>query len=273
MNCEVSFRVAEHLRQAKNKGHDVFYIALYGSQNYELENEMSDVDTKAMIVPSLEDVFLGKQMVSYDFKVDEELCNVKDFRLMLQNFKKGNINFVEILYSRYYFFGDGYADKVRYLRAHRELFGSQNPFRLMEMASGMAKQKYVAFCKPFESKKAILEKYGYDPKQLHHLVRLYYFMRTYMSNGESFGDSLVPTQDQKDYLLGLKKSPLPFEAADKLREEYMARVDCLREQAKEKYSTPDWQTKIKSRGEEVDSFIKNLTLSLLYDKIDREVRE
>ena len=94
-----------------------------------------------------------------------------------------------------------------------------------------------------------------------------------MSNGESFGDSLVPTQDQKNHLLGLKESPLPFEAADKLREEYMARIDCLRDQAKEKYSTPDWQAKIKSRGEEVDSFIKNLTLSLLYDKIDKEARE
>ena len=94
-----------------------------------------------------------------------------------------------------------------------------------------------------------------------------------MSNGESFGDSLVPTQDQKNFLFRLKESPLPFKAADKLREEYMARVDCLCDQAKEKYSTPDWQVKIKSRGEEVDSFIKNLTLSLLYDKIDREVRE
>lgn len=143
----------------------------------------------------------------------------------------------------------------------------------MEMASAMAKQKYVAFCKPFESKKVILEKYGYDPKQFHHLVRLYYFMRACMSNGESFGDSLVSTPDQKDRLLRIKEFPLPFEAADKLREEYMAKIDYLRDQAKEKYSTPDWQAKIKFRGEEVDSFIKNLTLSLLYDKIDREARE
>ena len=52
-------RVQEHYNYLKNKGFEIVFIALQGSQNYELdvydEDYTSDVDTKAVILPSFRD--------------------------------------------------------------------------------------------------------------------------------------------------------------------------------------------------------------------------
>lgn len=55
------------------------YVALQGSQNYNLEYEESDVDTKAIIVPTLEDIVKNKKSVSYTHVRDnDEHVDVKD---------------------------------------------------------------------------------------------------------------------------------------------------------------------------------------------------
>ena len=63
-------RLKEHLAYINKQypQYEVIYIALQGSQNYNLdmytEEYMSDVDTKAIIVPTLEQIALNKQPVS-----------------------------------------------------------------------------------------------------------------------------------------------------------------------------------------------------------------
>ena len=37
-------------------GYKVVYVALYGSQNYNLETPQSDLDFKSMVVPTLDDI-------------------------------------------------------------------------------------------------------------------------------------------------------------------------------------------------------------------------
>ena len=56
--------------------------------------------------------------------------------------------------------------------------------------------------KKYPSKVEILEKYGYDPKQVHHIVRLREFLERYI-NGESFKDCLI--SKHKAHLLRIKK--------------------------------------------------------------------
>lgn len=58
-------------------------IFLQGSQNYDLEYEGSDVDTKIIVLPSLEDIALNKQPISTTLITeDNEHVDVKDIRLM-----------------------------------------------------------------------------------------------------------------------------------------------------------------------------------------------
>lgn len=196
---------------------------LYGSQNYGLASLDSDVDTKTMLLPSFDDVCMGRPMVSTEIVMpDGSLDNCKDFRAMFENYKKGNINFMETLYTDTPLFHvESYKDSFMDLREHRDLIANSQPRRLMHMTAGMAQQKDVAFDKPFAGKKDVLEKYGYDPKQLHHMVRLRRFMEVFMETGD-FSKALYSSHFDVDfdfhrYVMGLKLSPLPLKEAEELR--------------------------------------------------------
>lgn len=205
--------------------HDVWAVMLYGSQNYGLNTPDSDVDTKAMLLPPMRDVLLSKSLVSTDVvQPDGALSNVKDFRAMFENYLKGNVNFLETLYTDWYWVNRAYANEFNDLRSMRDELANHQPLRLMHMAAGMARQKYAAFEKPFESKREVLAKYGYDPKQLHHLARLNKFMEDYLATCD-FGLCLKP--DNAEELLVLKTEPLHYEDAKAFRELLMSKVERL----------------------------------------------
>lgn len=242
-------KVREHYKAAeKYVGEErVWVTMLYGSQNYGLDTPESDVDTKTMILPSFEDVVLGKKMVSKELKMpDGSLSAVKDYRDMFKNYLKGNINFVETLYTPYYIINPKYEDAFKRLQSMSYEIANCQPVKLMHMAAAMAKQKYVAMEKPFESKKEILAKYGYDPKQLHHLVRLQIFMEDYLKCRD-FSRVLVPSERFHSYLLSLKTHPMPLKEARILANNTMAQVDVFLLSA-EKNFMDDGEVKARVEG-------------------------
>lgn len=216
-----------HYRECEKKYGEgnVWVTMLYGSQNYGLDTPNSDVDTKTMLLPPVRDVVLGKQMVSTDLVMpDGSLSNTKDFRAMFKNYLKGNINFIETLYTRWFAVNAKFYPFYEELRRHRDLIANSQPRRLVHMAAGMANQKYAAFERPFESKREVLAKYGYDPKQLHHLARLRVFMREYNQTTD-FEWALTPPSKDFDWLLSLKTEPLVYSDAKDLKERLMEEVN------------------------------------------------
>lgn len=99
-------RVQSHLDELRDRGFEVAAIYLQGSQNYGLEMQepgyWSDVDTKAIVVPSFEDVALGKDPVSETIELaNGEQIDVKDVRLMCANFEKQNVSYLELLFTEW----------------------------------------------------------------------------------------------------------------------------------------------------------------------------
>lgn len=209
----------------------VWVTMLYGSQNYDLDSAESDVDTKTMLLPSFNMVALDTARISTEVVMEDgSLDNCKDVREMFANYLKGNINFVETLFTPCYV-ADCFKQEFENVREKRNLIANARPKRLMHMAAGMAKQKYEAFDHPFEGKMDVLAKYGYDPKQLHHLVRLYHFMRVF-NETQSFYKALNSVHHNTDlelhrYLMQLKLEPVNVDYARQLRQEYMDKVDEL----------------------------------------------
>ena len=74
-------------------------VFLYGSQNYGTSTENSDVDTKAILIPSFGDLILREPVSKEIHLANNEHCEVKDIRELVKMFKKQNINFLEILYT------------------------------------------------------------------------------------------------------------------------------------------------------------------------------
>lgn len=65
-------------------GDKVLMVALQGSQNYGLDYEGSDVDTKALLVPSFEDIVFNKKPISTTHvRHNDEHIDLKDVRLMV----------------------------------------------------------------------------------------------------------------------------------------------------------------------------------------------
>ena len=171
----------EEAEQLENGKYRPIYIALQGSQNYNLDTENSDVDTKVITLPSLSQIIKNGKPTSFTHvRANDEHIDMKDVRLMFDCFKKQNINFIEILFSDYYIImNENYRELIEELRSHAEEIAVLNPYRAIKCMKGMAFEKYNALCHPYPAKIDIINKYGYDGKQLHHLLRLEYFLDMY----------------------------------------------------------------------------------------------
>ena len=201
---ETRNRLLEHYQEALEyfPEKNILGLFLQGSQNYKLDTPASDVDTKLIVVPTLREIAMNSKPVSTThIRANEEHIDFKDVRLYIDTFRKQNLNFLEILFTNYFVVNPTYTKEWNRLLEYREEISHYNPFRAMKTMKGIAMEKYHAMEHPYPSKLDILAKYGYDGKQLHHLIRVKEFLERYLA-GESFKDCLI--SKQPEYLKAVK---------------------------------------------------------------------
>lgn len=202
LNENVQKQVQNHYDKLVVLGYNVVGVFLYGSQNYELDYEKSDVDTKAIVLPTLNDIILNRQPVSTTVDMGNNcLCDVKDIRKMFECFKKQNINFIELLFTKYLVINPEYKELYIPMIENNEKIARYNNYASLNCMSGMALEKYNALTHPYPSIKEKIVMYGYDNKQLHHILRIKDFIQRYIK-GEKYKDILIPKN--KDELLKVK---------------------------------------------------------------------
>ena len=179
-------------------------IFVQGSQNYCLNWEGSDLDTKCIVLPSFEEICFNKDPVSYThIRKNNEHIDFKDLRLMMQCFKKQNINFVEILFTKYYILNPDYEELFKKVMNVKEEVAHYNVCKFLKCTSGMSAEKLKALTLDRPSQHEEVIKYGWATKQMHHIIRLNEFMRRYL-NGESFEKCLI--SEMREELIELKKN-------------------------------------------------------------------
>lgn len=187
-------RVREHYQEALKFFPEDRMVGLFlqGSQNYGLETEQSDVDTKLIVLPSFNDVVFNRKPASTTHVcMNNEHIDFKDIRLYMECFTKQNLNFLEILFTPYFLIHPDYQEDWLKLVEAREEIARMNPYRAVKSMKGIAMEKYHAMEHPYPSKMEIIERYGYDCKQLHHLLRVEEYLQRYI-NGESYENCLRP---------------------------------------------------------------------------------
>lgn len=202
---------------------ELFVLCVQGSQNYGLdlytEEYKSDIDTKAIVIPSLEDVVMNRKPISTTHVLpNNEHLDIKDIRLYFDNFKKQNINFLEILFTEFYIVNPKYKDLWEELVAGREDIAHFNPNQALRCMAGMSMEKRKALCHPYPTLLDKIEKYGYDGKQLHHIIRMYDFIQGY-TDGLSFQECLSYLPD-RDKMMKAKLNEYTLEEALELAERY-----------------------------------------------------
>lgn len=223
-NNLINAKVQQHYKEACLMGNEVFGVFLQGSQNYNLdvysEQYQSDVDTKVIVLPSFDDFCHGKSPVSTTVeRANKEHIDLKDIRIMFETFKKQNVNFVEILFTKYFIVTDKYAKYWRKLRRIAEDLVHCHPSQTLKTMAGMSYEKYKALCHPYPTIKHKIDKYGYDGKQLHHIIRINEFMKNYIA-GMPF-DKCLTTHDEQTLILmtEAKLNTIPLADALKLAKE------------------------------------------------------
>lgn len=201
---QINQRLVEDFEYVSSLGHNVLGVFLQGSQNYNLDYEGSDIDTKAILIPSFEDFVLNKKPVSTTLiKNDNSHIDIKDIRLMHECFRKQNINFIEILFTKYKHLNPEYEALYQPMFDNNERIAHYNNYAAVNCIAGMVFEKRKALCHPYEGLKEKIEKYGYDNKQLHHIVRCEEFLKRYIA-GVPYAECLIPTNTKK--LIDIKAS-------------------------------------------------------------------
>lgn len=195
-----------------------------GSQNYGLDYEGSDLDTKLIVVPSFKDIALNRKPVSTTHvRANDEHIDFKDIRLYMETFRKQNLNFLEILFTPYFWWNEDYAPEWYRLVAKREDIAHMNPYRAVKAMKGVALEKYHAMEHRYPTKIDIIDKYGYDGKQVHHLLRVDDYLTRYIA-GESYESCLRPTASKRDHMMDYKRQLIPIEQARKEADQCLAHL-------------------------------------------------
>lgn len=214
-------RLQEHYNYLQAKGFEIVFLALQGSQNYGLDiyedDYMSDIDTKAVVLPTFGDFVNEKKGYSNTLILsNNEHIDVKDIRVMFECFKKQNINFLEILFTNFKIINPKYKDLIEPLFENAELIAHLNTNQALRCMAGMSMEKLKALQHPYPGIIDKIEKYKYDPKQLHHILRMNDFIKEYIKN-VSFKECLISKRSL--YLKEIKKGILPVDEAVKLATE------------------------------------------------------
>lgn len=230
---KVMRRLMEHKAAVEALGYKVVYIALCGSQNYGLDTPESDVDTKAIVLPSFEHFVKNSPPVSFTHIMEnDEHCDVKQVSEMFNCFKKQNINYLEILFTEYKWGNPEYEELLKPLFDAKEKVAHLDLSRAVNCMAGMAMEKRKALEHPYPTIKWKIEKWGYDGKQLHHILRMALFLWNYLC-GLPFEKCLKNVRPLQYSMMKAKQNKFSLEDARRLADEYMDWIHKLKEEYRE----------------------------------------
>ena len=259
-------RLNEHYQEAltifpKDK---ILGIFIQGSQNYDLDYVGSDIDTKCIVLPTLEDICFNKKLTSYTHvRENNEHIDFKDLCKITEDFKKQNINFLEVLFTRYKIVNSDYAELFQPMFDNAEDIARYDNHKFMKATSGMSMEKRKALTLDRPSQHEEVVKYGWACKQLHHTDRLNLFMKRRVA-GESFADCLIdPRGDEMSNIKEHGHDIYTLEQA----EEYCKKLDDETNAIKEEYIATHERVIV----EDVGKMIDDITISIIRKCLKKEI--
>lgn len=265
-------RVEKHYKYLESLGLNVVAVFAQGSMNYGLyiqdDDYKSDVDTKAIVLPTLDDLISGNKMISTKYDYEGEQIDVKDIRVMMDMWTKSNPAYLEILFTKYIILNYKFANYVKQILEMGDDIVKMNFPQLAKCMSGMSKEKVIAMEHPYPSLIDKIEKYGYDSKQLHHIVRLNRLMIEVFCDDIPFGEALDLTKQEKfrEYLIDIKKSKKSLEEARILAKDYDEDTRQIKEKVLEKYKDFEFDSQTYKK-------LKNIVSSLVKSNIVNQIKE
>ena len=260
-------RLREHYLEAltifpKDK---ILGIFIQGSQDYGLDYSGSDIDTKCIVLPTLEDICLNKKATSYTHvRKNNEHIDFKDLRVITGDFKKQNINFLEVLFTKYHIINEDYAALFQPMLDNAEAIAQYDNYRFVRATAGMSMEKHKALELDRPSQHDEIVKYGWVVKQMHHLLRLNNFLYRWV-NGESFKNCLIdPESEALVYMKENGHSIMTLEEARAVAKDLDDETNAI----KEEYIATHEHIINESTGKMIDDVVVNVIRKSLKEEIN-----
>ena len=170
MISDVALMLEEAKKVLEDRGYTVLYIGEYGARNYNLDDENSDYDYKAIIVPTLPQM-VKREVTSHVIECSFGNIDVKDLITFTSNMNKGNFSYIEALKTELCL---DFGKDLLGIPIH-ELFKDVR-VNYMSMV-GAIYEKRKALTHKYPSKESEFEEFGCDPKQFNQAIRLYDILR------------------------------------------------------------------------------------------------
>lgn len=223
----------------ETRGFKVIYIGLYGSQNYNVSDERSDIDAKAIVLPTLANI-IHRKVISEVIETKYGSIDCKDIITFNEVIKKGNFSYIEAVQSVY---SIGDVDIVN------KLFGDIQ-VNLKSIIGGML-EKRKALTHEYPSKIAEFEQFGCDPKQFHHIWRLSDLLNYILSTGENRA-FLRYNRKQRNFMINLKRKMVFSLKETELLADYI--IENARNSLNERY--PQYKYEPIDNTEILDNYIE-----------------
>lgn len=203
-SLEYHYKAACHLYPKEN----IIGIFARGSINYGLVYDNSDIDTICLVLPNFEDILNNQSGINkIEYLANEEHLELRDIRIFIQGLQYQNLAYIEILFTEYYIINSDYEHFWKQLQKRREMIAQINPNRLVEnIQRDIVKDRGLLRARR-PSVLFTMDRIGYDPKQLYHILRLYEFGERYM-NGEEYAKCLYSNNTNE--LLHIKQLMQPI---------------------------------------------------------------
>lgn len=211
--------ILESVNEVQKLGYTVLYAANYGSHNYNLDvnndEYQSDIDTKVIILPTLEELVHNTKPVSTTIEISTGQCDIKDIRAFIPTLLKANIQFLEILMARSSWINPLYKQDFQWFVENIESLIKESKNELLKSIKGMCYEKEKALCHPYPTIKWKIDKWGYDGKQLHHIMRLKDFIDNYFYDNRTFKYGIWYDEEdpRKQLMIQAKLNKLPLKQA------------------------------------------------------------
>ena len=234
---EIFKTISNYKRMLEDKGYKVIYIGLYGSQNYNVDDELSDIDAKAIILPSLHDIIFRK-VTSKTIECENGSIDVKDLITFYDVIKKGNFSYIECIDTDYSI-GDKYI---------KELFKQFRPN--LKSILGAMYEKRKALTHEYPSKKEEFKKWGFDPKQYHHIIRLNTLLEYNVINNTNVS-YLKYKEQAKEKMINIKRNK------DNLSKEFVERDSEYYIENSKRLVPKDYKYNIINIDDEINKYIED----------------
>ena len=247
-------RLKAHYGYIESLGYEIVGIFLQGSQNYNLDiyekDYASDIDTKCIVLPTLDNLIKGNQMTSTKYDFEGEQIDVKDIRVMMEMWKKQNQSYLEILFTDYKIINPKYKSYFKEVLDMKNDIAQLNPPQLARCIKGMSGEKVVALEHEYPATVEKIKKFGYDPKQLASIVRLTHLIENIFEKDMKFKDAIwYDDEGLREYMLDIKQGKASLEEARELAELYDNKTASIKDNVVEQYGKDNFNSEICDRLE------------------------